>query len=447
MYKTSSFNLLRYSDLGKPFLINTRTTAIVDVSRKNLEGLVNCLITQTKFSNDQYDERVVRFLLDNGFIVPIDFDEIEWIKRIHRQARQGKAALALAIVLTLNCNFRCTYCYEDHINIDLHDEISESILKFISLNLEGRKRLNIAWFGGEPLLRIKQIHTLSQRVIHLCRENDIQYYGRISTNGYLLTPEVAKLLQSCRVNDVQVTLDGPPEAHDKRRFLANGNPTFNTIYQNLRSVAHMFEKFTVRVNIDNRNIDTIRELLENYLLPLRENIYLSICATMAPACNREDEVWVTPSNQFWKVEKELGVLADELGYKVNRGYQIPCTTFCNAYQNNSFIIDPYGLVHRCTKFIGMNDKSYGRLSTVGNIEIFKDGIQAGWDEWSPFKDEDCLACEVLPLCMGGCLLYLPSDKPKANTHRCFAKHDLINSLLRETIFQDLVDLGHIQRKE
>ena len=55
-----------------------------------------------------------------------------------------------------------------------------------------------------------------------------------------------------------MTLDGVGAAHDCRRFLKGGKPTFDTIYRNLQAIGeHVPDlRVSIRVNIDKDNIDS-----------------------------------------------------------------------------------------------------------------------------------------------------------------------------------------------
>ena len=48
------------------------------------------------------------------------------------------------------------------------------------------------------------IESLSQRIIALCKEKDVQYSASIITNGYLLTKEVAEKLKEYHVRSAQI---------------------------------------------------------------------------------------------------------------------------------------------------------------------------------------------------------------------------------------------------
>jgi uncharacterized protein len=77
------------------------------------------------------------------------------------------------------------------------------------------------------------------------KERNIKYRTQIVSNGYNLTPEKADLLSKYNWQRFQVTVDGPPESHNKRRVLRNGGETFDRIIDNIRYV------------IDNKKIEKV----------------------------------------------------------------------------------------------------------------------------------------------------------------------------------------------
>lgn len=53
-------------------------------------------------------------LSEAGMLVPADVDERELLRDIRTRARANPDRLMLTIAPTMQCNFRCTYCYETH---------------------------------------------------------------------------------------------------------------------------------------------------------------------------------------------------------------------------------------------------------------------------------------------------------------------------------------------
>lgn len=61
--------------------------------------------------------------------------------------------LQLIILPTEGCNFRCTYCYENHENKKMLPETKESIINFVEKNISKYTALRIEWFGGRTVMQ------------------------------------------------------------------------------------------------------------------------------------------------------------------------------------------------------------------------------------------------------------------------------------------------------
>ena len=59
--------------------------------------------------------------------------------------------LHLILLPTEACNFRCTYCYEDFRLGRMSEDVVRGVEALLSRRAEGLARLEISWFGGEPL--------------------------------------------------------------------------------------------------------------------------------------------------------------------------------------------------------------------------------------------------------------------------------------------------------
>lgn len=426
--KVSKYNLSLRHNSNSYYLANSLTCSVLKISESSKSFIHTLLLKEEAPFDISIDEDMKKLLLSNGFLIPFNFDEIEWLEKIHWKSRFGRKAIGIGIVPTLGCNFRCTYCYQEHPNLHMSSDIENSIIKYIEASLSNKELLNVMWFGGEPLLRIKTIHRMSKRLFNISKSFGVEYYGAITTNGYLLNEQNSSILLESGIHDIQVTLDGPPEIHDNRRYLTNKQPTFETILSNLSSVAKRFSRVIVRINIDKRNQDTIPSLLE-LLDPIKENINLAFRPATSPESPQVDESWSIPPLSYWNLQKKLNILAEQLGFRLMRGYAYPGTSYCSAYQQNSITIDPYGDVHKCPICLGRRNQRHGIINSEGKIIVEKVGLQDQWDQWSPFLDEECKKCKALPLCMGGCLWFIGRDK--SESLQCSAKHRLVEGIVGE----------------
>lgn len=130
--------------------------------------------------------------------------------------------LNFIIMPTDDCNFRCPYCYEDHIKRNMTIEYMDKIALFVDKNIDRFRGLKVEWFGGEPLLQLESIYYLTERLIKICNAHKKPFLSGMTTNAYLLTRDVFEKLRKLRFLGYQITLDGLAETHDKQRYLVDG---------------------------------------------------------------------------------------------------------------------------------------------------------------------------------------------------------------------------------
>ena len=130
----------------------------------------------------------------------------------------------LRISVTDRCNFRCTYCMPKEVfNSEYEFLQRDDLLTFeeitriskIFANL-GVKKIRLT--GGEPLLR-KNLSVLIEQLSNIDGIEDIS----LTTNGVLLTNEVAKQLKDAGLKRITISLD----ALDNETFKAISDVNFD----------------------------------------------------------------------------------------------------------------------------------------------------------------------------------------------------------------------------
>jgi len=195
VYKESKYNV--FGELGgKSILANTFTGAVVTLDSKGKEAAAYLLQNPSrigKFVNTHLGS----ILVENGFLTPHDVSELEILQETHRIAKTGEDSLGPAITTTMQCNFRCTYCYEYEKLESTHLTHSPelSIISLLEKKLSEKQLLHVVWWGGEPLLRAKTIGTLTKRMLECCKKNSVRYLASITTNGSLPHEKNSRLLR------------------------------------------------------------------------------------------------------------------------------------------------------------------------------------------------------------------------------------------------------------
>lgn len=269
--------------------------------------------------------------------------------------------LELIVFVTEQCNFRCIYCYEDF----KIGRIKPSTIKGIKLFIENRitkiEALSLSFFGGEPLLNIKSIIDLSGWAKDLSQKNGIKYYGGITTNGYLLKKEIFIGLVREGIVNYQVTIDGDNDEHDKLRYLANGSPTFDVIYNNLKSISSLQFGFEclVRFNVCDSNIASVKSFLRNRTLSFKHDQRFSFHfhPIFGFEANRLSDMNLISS---------LKTIAENEGLSVKQdnGEHI-----CYASKANSYVIRADGRIQKCTVALENEINNVGFINSSGEISI------------------------------------------------------------------------------
>lgn len=404
MYKKSDYNIEVDSlENGDILLYNTLKTSfgIMDVETKEIYNRIE------ELSSDEIENlkenKNFNTLLNFGYIIPKNLKELDILKLNSQTSKFLSRSLALTIAPTLNCNMACPYCYENKGDIKMEENVKIVLFDFVKNYLETNACLSfqVTWYGGEPLLEVDTIVDLSTKFIELCKEKKIQYNASIVTNGVLLTRDVALLLKDCcNIDRVQITIDGLPEYHNKRRILVDGRDSFNIIVDNIENCKDLLE-IAVRVNVDKLNMDNI-EALSDYLIDKKgwiDNPYVHL----APVEKYNDNCYLKGdeclnAEEFAELDNKL---LDKL-YKVNSRvmkamlYPQVKGNYCGAVQHGVFVVDPEGDLYTCWNVIGFKERKVGNIiqNNPMNIEYIK------WLTHEP--SGKCLSCSLLPICLGGC---------------------------------------------
>jgi uncharacterized protein len=206
------------------------------------------------------DEQTIKELRRGSIIVPDELDEVAALRVRSNRARFDRTTFGLTILPTLDCNFRCTYCYETRKRSRMTTETADAVLALAEKSLSGISRLSVTWYGGEPLLERETVLKTQGAIRRLAQEAKVPVKTLIVTNGYLLTEETARELKELGVGSAQVTIDGPKEVHDRRRSLANGDGTYDVIVRNItRASEHL--GIGLRINVDRGNSSAVADWL------------------------------------------------------------------------------------------------------------------------------------------------------------------------------------------
>lgn len=283
-------------------------------------------------------------------------------------------ALKLILFPTEKCNFRCKYCYENHLGSRMKPAVLDALLAYIGRSLPTLSHLNVDWFGGEPLLGFSTIQRVNGFVLEQLQagRTKVSFSSGITTNGYLLTPRVFDDLIGLGLTHYQITLDGPKDIHDETRIQAGGASSFDRIWDNLVAMHARSEEFAVllRIHLMRRNVGRIHELIEKIETELADDerfrLFLKPINNLggdgASFCASES---LANGNEV--VEQLRSTLV------TNKRFWSP-TPICHASRINSHIIRADGRIARCTTALHDPINTVGHLTPDGHLELDREKI-------------------------------------------------------------------------
>ena len=359
-----------------------------------------------------------------GIIVPFDADEMQTLKYFYMREieRADKRVLHLTILPTGKCNFACEYCYEKFSNGRMSDDIKDGIFNFVKKNINFFSALEISWFGGEPLIELDIILSLSKKFIDLCKATKKYYYATVTTNGYLLDVDTMNKLLEARVLGYQITIDGCKEFHDKYRHLQNGGNTFDTIIANLKNIKRWLKTGVFRIYLRSNFTKESSQKFEEYIDYFNEQFgddsrFSMLVRSVGHISNNlpmnlDIEVMDTSVSDFFNrlYKRNPRTRIDHHQMFIERGGCV-----CYAARDNDYVIDSVGNIRKCTVAL---ESDYNIVGKVNKDNYFIDFSKM--KDWVTelYLDDKCRECSFIGACMNSSCPSAKADKTKIYGGNC-----------------------------
>lgn len=307
------------------------------------------------------------------------------------------------ICITRECNLRCDYCYIGKDKSVMPMETAYKIVDFIFNNTPPTEKVDIGFFGGEPLLEFGLIKRITETI-----ENHPSFDGNrvqlaVVTNGTVFSEEVADFLVEHDM-PLCISCDGPAHIQDMHRRFKGGMSssvavektivsaagrmpvTVNAVYgpENFRylpEVVDYFSSFGVRKIYMNPDFSAGWSIKDAEALP---SVYGRVAEQYVDFFLKDDIHYIS------LVDGKLAVI-------LNGGYMPEDR--CKMGKGE-FAFTPSGNVYPCERLIGHDDG----LHCIGNIS-------AGFTPPASCKsagsttratNPECRSCGIADYCMNWC---------------------------------------------
>lgn len=325
---------------------------------------------------------------------------------------------SLYLVLTRKCNLKCKYCFISHTfkekerKVMMTPEIIKRGIdlwsKHIAYNSIKNIDYSIIFYGGEPLINLPTLQIGLEYIQKLQNKKELPQNLKkiVITNGILINKKIAKLFKKHNVN-VTISIDGPMKLHNICRVDKKGEGTFKKIKKAVRLL--QLEKINpfASVAITPYNIKMIKKIPKLFAkMKIKEfglnKLIGKTLFSLKPKMdlkNYNKQASQEIINTFLSARNEK-IYEARLGEKINafikKEFYPPD---CKAY-GGQIVIQPNGWISNCfasLKYDVKHIKKCNKDFQIGNTSLSKK-----WKKRLPLYNKECLNCEAISICGGGC---------------------------------------------
>lgn len=197
--------------------------------------------------NKEHDDIVTlinKGMLKSNFIEKIYNPHTPYIERL-----LNRCVSDITLQITKNCNFRCQYCLfatdskveRVHENSNMSWTIAKESIDFLYSHSMDCPNVNIAFYGGEPLMNFNLIKKIVLYAENLFVSKKIRYI--MTVNGSLLTETIVDFLVKYDFN-ITVSLDGPQDVQNRhRKFSYSGLGTFDSVMAGVKRIKEKYPEY------------------------------------------------------------------------------------------------------------------------------------------------------------------------------------------------------------
>jgi len=152
--------------------------------------------------------------------------------------------------ITLACNLRCRYCYNNS-GAPRLDELNTKEIFDALTDLKKHNVIDIRFTGGEPTCRKDWFEIMSYA-------KDLGFAVSCNTNAAYTDKSIPEKFAALNIEQVTVSLDGGKENHERNR----GKGTFDRTINNLKSMHDLGVNLRINTLVNKYSINDIEFILE-----------------------------------------------------------------------------------------------------------------------------------------------------------------------------------------
>jgi uncharacterized protein len=321
--------------------------------------------------------------------------------------------MKVTICITQQCNLRCSYCYMGKKPTVMSPETARKVVDFIFTASPPEEKIDIGFFGGEPLLCFDRIRHLVHLIEGHASFTKEKVELAVVTNGTIFSDEIAAYLNT---HDIGFCLscDGPPPVQDLHRCFPDGTGSSGQVEETLRRALEAFPAVLVNAVYHPANFQHLPDVVEYFsALGLRQ-IYLN--PDFTARWTREDaaglqQIYDAVAERYIHFYLQgkphyISFIDSKIAVILRDGYD-PLDRCRMGRGELAFA--PSGNIYPCERLIGADD---GITHCIGSVEEGFPLLKGCGNIATTGKNVECQSCPLSNYCMNwcGCSNYFQSGR-------------------------------------
>lgn len=239
-----------FSTPGGYYIFDVNTNRIINVSKEVYDYLAGKKDEITSATKGEISKMMRDGFLSNKKVKEILHPASNSLKDLLDSALEK-----ITLQVTQQCNLRCEYCiysgdsgnYQNrpHKNKKMSFETARKGIDFLIEHSQDANRLNVSFYGGEPLLEFELIQRCVEYANEKAEGKEVSF--SITTNATLLTEDIIDYLSENGIM-LTISLDGPKEIHNKnRKFAGSGIGSFDKVIENMGKLKKKYPEYIKKV--------------------------------------------------------------------------------------------------------------------------------------------------------------------------------------------------------
>ena len=414
-YKLNGYNIVLDTPSGSVHSVDEVAYDIISMYKTHSPSEIVKIICDKYASDNTVNEQEVldclsdiKALEDAGKLFSIDAYENLAID----YKNNSSTIKALCLHVAHTCNLNCSYCFASQGKYKgdralMSFEVGKRAFDFLIERSQGRRNLEVDFFGGEPLMNLDVVKQLVEYARSIEKQHNKNFRFTLTTNGVLLNDEINEFLNK-EMSNVVLSLDGRKEVHDHFRKDYSGRGSYDLILPKFKRLVESRggKDYYVRGTFTHNNIDFTKDILHMADLGFTE-------LSMEPVVCPPNDPYALTKEDLPILKEQYEILAKEMLKRDSQGkgftfyhYMLdlengPCIykriTGCGS-GTEYMAVTPWGELYPCHQFVG--DQAF----SIGNVfdGILHPEVQDKFRSCNAYSRPECKDCWAKMYCSGGC---------------------------------------------